>query len=158
MEPDHWEQPKISMHPWYGNSAYGKGSPLFHGNAAWEHQMATILIIDDSWLTRRGLNTILTGTGHEVVEAENGIDGITAIENKKIDCVLLDLLMPEMDGFEVLRILKSKNNTIPVVVLTADIQNTVKEKCLALGAFDFINKPPSQDDILEILARAIQTG
>ena len=118
--------------------------------------MSTILIIDDSWLTRRGLGAILTAAGHEVFEAENGLEGIASIQEKKPDCVFLDLLMPEMDGLEVLGILKETNSTIPVIVLSADIQDTAREKCLALGAFDFINKPPRQDDILEILARAIQ--
>lgn len=86
--------------------------------------MPKILLIDDSWLTRRGLGNILSSEGHEILEAENGELGIaSAIENTP-DCIFLDLLMPEIDGFEVLKTLRGKNIQIPIIVFTADIQDT----------------------------------
>ncbi|CCK81398.1 response regulator [Desulfobacula toluolica] len=118
--------------------------------------MAKILLIDDSWLTRRGLSGMISSSGHEIVEAENGMDGIKKIQDECPDCIFLDLLMPEMDGYEVLEILKEKNIKIPVIVCSADIQNTAKSKCLKLGAFDFLNKPPMVEEVLQVLEKALQ--
>ncbi len=77
--------------------------------------MAKILLIDDSWLTRRGLNTMISARDHEVIEAENGSQGIQKIQDDQPDCVLLDLLMPEMDGYEVLESLRYMIISVPVI-------------------------------------------
>ena len=61
--------------------------------------MATILIVDDSWLTRRGARRIITEQGYGVIEAENGFIALKEIETSEIDCIVLDLLMPEMERF-----------------------------------------------------------
>jgi len=65
--------------------------------------MAKILIVDDSWLTRRGLGSIMGRSGYEVIEAENGEDGIETILSAVPDCDILDLLIPGMTGFDVLQ-------------------------------------------------------
>ncbi len=113
--------------------------------------MAKILLIDDSWLTRRGLLGMITGAQHTVVEAENGSQGLEMILSQCPDCVILDLLMPEMDGYQVLEVLKEKGNTIPVVVCSADIQDTARKKCMDLGAAGFLNKPPKPEEILGLI-------
>ncbi len=118
--------------------------------------MAKILLIDDSWLTRRGLSGMIGFCGHEIIEAVNGMDGVKKIQDECPDCIFLDLLMPEMDGYEVLEILKAKNIKIPVVVCSADIQNTAKTKCTELGAFSFLNKPPMKEEVLQELEKALQ--
>ncbi|MBF0302211.1 MAG: response regulator [Desulfamplus sp.] len=116
--------------------------------------MATILIIDDSWLTRRGVKRILSSQGYIVNEAENGLQGMKLILAKEIpvDAIILDLLMPEMSGTEFLEKLNENNIKIPVIVLTADIQHTVKSKCIELGAKGFINKPPDPEHLLNIVS------
>ncbi|MCB0334954.1 MAG: response regulator, partial [Bdellovibrionales bacterium] len=72
--------------------------------------------------------------------------------------ILLDLLMPQMDGFGVLETLKAKGNTVPVIVLTADIQETQKLRCLDLGASEFLNKPPKPNQILDAIAQQISNS
>ena len=118
--------------------------------------MAKILLIDDSWLTRKGLSGMISSSGHEIIEAENGMDGVKKIQDERPDCIFLDLLMPKMDGYEVLEILKEKNIKIPVVVCSADIQDTVKNKCMESGAFSFLNKPPMPEEVLHILKKTLQ--
>lgn len=115
--------------------------------------MPNILIIDDSWLTRRGVKRILATQDYEVSEAENGLQAIEQILSNKppLDAIILDLLMPVMSGTELLEKLKEHNIKIPVIVLTADIQKTVKDKCIELGAIGFMNKPPDPEQLIGCL-------
>ena len=103
--------------------------------------MPSVLIADDSRTVRKSLASKLQTEGYSVSEAKDGFKAIEMIEAHEPDCVILDLLMPGMSGMEVLEKLKDENIKIPVVVLSADIQNTTREKCMELGAVDFINKP-----------------
>jgi len=109
--------------------------------------MAKILVIDDSWLTRRGIIGILQEDGYELIEASNGKDGLEMVEEYRPDCILLDLLMPELNGFGVLKKLEEKNSRTPVIMLSAGIQDTVRAKAFKMGAFELLNKPP-QPEIL----------
>jgi CheY-like chemotaxis protein len=114
-----------------------------------------VLITDDSQLTRRILRAILEAAGHEVMEASNGSLALESIVQDAPDCILLDLLMPGMDGFEVLGTLNEQGNDIPVIVLTADIQETARKKCIRMGAFDFLNKPPNDDELNAAVEKAL---
>jgi len=102
-----------------------------------------ILIVDDELLNRDLLHSFLTSLGYTTLEAENGKKAIENIIQEKPDIILLDLNMPEMDGFEVLKIIKANPNTrmIPIVIITGlkDEQNHLK--ALELGADDFLIKP-----------------
>ncbi len=113
--------------------------------------MAQILLIDDSWLSRKGLAGMLKPVGHEVLQADGGKAGLKMIQENSIDCVFLDLLMPEMEGYGVLESLKAQGADIPVFIITADIQDTVRVKCLDLGAAGLLNKPPLKEEILRIV-------
>jgi len=117
--------------------------------------MSRVLITDDSQLTRRILRAILEAAGHEVMEASNGDVALELIAQDAPDCVLLDLLMPGMDGFEVLSTLNERGIDIPVIVLTADIQETARKKCIRMGAVDFLNKPPNDDELKAAMEKAL---
>jgi len=113
--------------------------------------MADILVTDDSSFLRRRTCSILKAAGHHITEATDGIECLQQIKDNKPDIVFLDLIMPNMDGIAVLKTLKQQAHPIPVIVLTADIQETVRNECLALGAVAFINKPPREETVLQIL-------
>ena len=117
--------------------------------------MALILIVDDSQFQRTTISSILKKSGHEVIPAKGGVEGIGLAVEKKPDLIVLDLLMPEFDGFEVLKELKRKSVDIPVLVATADIQETSREMCRDLGAADFINKPINQDKLITAINRIL---
>lgn len=104
--------------------------------------MDKILIIDDSTLARRVLEDILKDT-YEVITAVNGEEGITLAVEKRPDLILLDIEMPDMDGFEVLEHLKGRHETeyIPVIFLTGLIEPEYEERGFLCGAVDYIIKP-----------------
>jgi CheY-like chemotaxis protein len=120
--------------------------------------MATILIVDDSWLTRRFVTSALSTEGYELLEADSGEDALAIVEKSKIDCLLLDLLMPGLDGYQVMKELQQKKAGIPVIVLTADIQKTTHSKCIELGAFKILVKPSEAEDLQQAVADALQHG
>jgi len=117
--------------------------------------MARILVTDDSNFIRRRTCAILKDAGHDIIEANNGNTCLAAVAEHAPDALFLDLLMPEMDGFEVLQTLQDAACHLPVIVLTADVQDSVKKDCLKLGADGFLNKPPKTDEVLAALAVAL---
>jgi len=110
-----------------------------------------VLVADDSRTSRALLCSIVEKEGFSTVQAENGIDAIKIVAEHTADFLILDLLMPEMDGFEVLKDLNEKNISIPTIVLTADIQDEVREECFELGARGFVNKPFSESELCETI-------
>ena len=117
--------------------------------------MARILLIDDSKFQRKYMSRMLCDLGHEVSEAENGATGLQMIETVKPEMIISDLLMPVLDGLGLLRGLKKGNFSIPVVVVTADIQETTKQECLELGAKVFLNKPVNSVNLEAALSRVL---
>ena len=109
--------------------------------------MARILIVEDAKLTRRMLSKILRQEGHEVLEASGGLQGLELAMIHSPDCIFLDLLMPDLDGLEFLQILRDECLKIPVVVITADIQETTREECLKLGAVAVMRKVLKPDTL-----------
>lgn len=117
--------------------------------------MARILVADDSWFQRKQIIKFLTADGHETIEAENGKDTLKKALFDKPDCVLLDLLMPEMNGIEVLEFLKKEKLEVPVVVFSADIQDSTRRMCFELGVAEFLNKPINEEELRGAIDRAL---
>lgn len=109
--------------------------------------MSTVLIVDDSSWQRNVLSALVKEEGYEAQTATNGKEGLDLLLAESPDCVLLDMLMPEMDGIQVLEALKTRGITIPVAVISADIQEWKKERCLELGAQFFLKKPFKKDEL-----------
>ncbi len=120
--------------------------------------MARILIIDDSSYMRRMIRSILSTDGYEIFEAEDGLKGMQATKSNAPDCILVDLIMPGVDGLKVLNALHEEGSNVPVIVLTADIQESVRAQCLALGATAFINKPPKEDVLRDTVKNILALG
>jgi CheY-like chemotaxis protein len=109
--------------------------------------MSLILIIDDSSYMRSRIRGALNAEGYDILEAENGYKGLQMIREHSPNCIILDLILPEVNGLKILKALYDQKTEIPVVVVTADIQESVREQCLELGAKAFINKPPKEDEL-----------
>ncbi len=120
--------------------------------------MSKVLIVDDSAFTRSMLKKLVIEMGHNAVEATNGREGLDAIAIEEPDVVITDLLMPEMDGIGLLEAVKEKKIDVPVVVLSANIQDTVREQCLGLGATEFFNKPPNKEKLQKYIEECLVKG
>lgn len=111
--------------------------------------MALILVIEDSEYQRKLIKKVLEKMNYEIAEAANGREGLKMLEWLQPDCILLDLVMPEVNGWEVLQTLKDREILIPVVVFTADIQDISRQKCEQLGVKAYVNKPIAKKALLE---------
>ena len=112
--------------------------------------MIRILLIEDNHDLAFGLRNNLEIEGYEVDTAEDGMDGLKTFAKMNPDLVILDLMLPEMDGFRVLRSLRQDGHATPVLLLTAKGEEADKVRGLRMGADDYVTKPFG---LLELLAR-----
>ena len=105
--------------------------------------MKTVLIIDDENYINRLVQFNLVADGYNVITATNGREGLELIKKNRPDLVILDIAMPEFDGFAVLEKMRADNSlrSIPVLVLTAKVMEEVEKRAINLGAAGFITKP-----------------
>jgi DNA-binding response OmpR family regulator len=108
-----------------------------------------ILVVDDNPDIRTMLKTYLTSEGFQIVTAENGQKALFVAREEKPDCIVLDMMMPEMGGSDFIRIYTAESD-IPILVLTAKVEETDKVLGLELGADDYMTKPFS---LRELTAR-----
>jgi two-component system KDP operon response regulator KdpE len=106
-----------------------------------------VLIVDDEPQIRRALRTALEGHGYQVVVAEDATTALAAVSSWSPDVVVLDLVMPTVDGFEVLRQTRTWSN-VPIIVLSARGQEQDKVRALDLGADDYLTKPFGMAELL----------
>ncbi len=117
--------------------------------------MAIILLIDDSGYSRILTGKLLRLWGHELIEAENGLQGLKILASTPPDCVIADMLMPEMDGHKFLIALRAMKSEVPVIILTADTQEKTRELCLELGALDVLHKPAAPESLFKAVETAL---
>ena len=110
-----------------------------------------IFVIEDEKPMARALELKLTRAGYEAASANDGESGLAYLEKNKVDLILLDLIMPKMDGFAVLEHLHKKGNKTPVIVLSNLSQEDDQKRCASLGAKDFCIK--SNTGIAELVER-----
>jgi CheY-like chemotaxis protein len=105
--------------------------------------MSKVLVVDDDVVNRLILKGMLLKSGHDVIEAENGAIAVELFQKESPQLVLMDIMMPVMDGFEATKIIKesSKGRFVPVIVLTAMNDGDELVKCVNSGADDFLTKP-----------------
>lgn len=112
--------------------------------------MARILVVEDNADLAFGLSTILEFEGHEIQVAKDGETGLAQARNPEVQLIILDLMLPEMGGYEVLRKLRMEGVRTPVLILTARSQESDVVMGFDLGADDYVTKPFST---LELVAR-----
>jgi len=116
-----------------------------------------ILVIDDEPLIVKLLKHNLEKVGYSVLSAGNGREGLEVLEEEPVDVVLLDIMMPEMDGMEVLRRLKAAERPLMVIMLTAKATIDTAVACMKEGAHDFLSKPFDMDRLQITIRNALQT-
>ncbi len=119
-----------------------------------------IVVVDDDIINLKVARDMLHESGLKVSAAKSGKDFLRFMNNNRPDLVLLDIRMPEMDGFEVYERLRAFEQEadiphIPVIFLTAMDDASVKARCLEMGAADFVRKPFQRDDLLQRIEHVI---
>ncbi|MRN54678.1 response regulator transcription factor [Paenibacillus monticola] len=112
--------------------------------------MAKILIADDDALIRELITLFLRKEGFEILEASDGAEALAIVENSQVDLVILDIMMPQLDGWELCREIRSVDSNIPLLMVTAKGESGHKVKGFELGTDDYLTKP---FDPLELVMR-----
>lgn len=122
--------------------------------------MAKILVVDDAKNILLVLKMSLEKAGYEVVTAKDGISALKKAQKLDPDLILLDILIPKMNGFLVFEALKDETSTIdiPVIFISAKAEEKDLEKAKNMGAEDFLIKPIKQDQLLETVDKYLQGG
>jgi hypothetical protein len=113
-----------------------------------------VLIVDDDVRNIFALTSLLEGYQMQVLYAENGKDGISVLENNPdINIILMDIMMPEMDGYETTQLIRTNQQfkSLPIIALTAKAMQGDREKCIQAGASDYITKPVDTEQLISLL-------
>lgn len=119
--------------------------------------MARVLIVDDSPTETYQLTAMLEKNGHEVLTAENGADGVALARQEKPDLVLMDIVMPGLNGFQATRQLTKDPETenIPVIIVTTKDQETDRVWGKRQGATDYLTKPIEEGILMNVMSKAL---
>ena len=110
--------------------------------------MFHILMVDDDKNTRLYFRALLEGAGYTVSSASNGAEALEVLERELVDLVVLDVMMPEMDGYEFTRALRESDNDLPVLMVSAKQLPADKRLGFAAGTDDYITKPVDEEEML----------
>jgi len=110
--------------------------------------MFNILIADDDKNTRRLFQAVLEKAGYSVFMAENGQEAMQIIDEEHIDLVVLDIMMPKMDGYEFTKLLREGNESLPVLMVSEKHMREDKKKGFLVGTDDYMTKPVDEEEML----------
>ena len=115
-----------------------------------------VLVIDDEEVMRDVLQTLLQRAGYAVQTANGGAEGLTLARRHPFDAVIVDVMMPDIDGLQVLEALRQEDDALPVLVITAYASMDTAVRAMQRGAFDYITKPFKHEEVLTVLGNAIE--
>lgn len=110
--------------------------------------MFRILVVEDDRGARRLMEDVLADAGYEPIPAANGLDALEVLEHKHVDLMILDVMMPKMDGFSLLGQIRESGYDFPVLIVTAKQALSDKKQGLRLGADDYMVKPADEEELL----------
>ncbi len=110
--------------------------------------MFHILVVDDNKHTRLLMRTVLEQAHYTVSTAENGVDALAVMDREHIDLVVLDVMMPTMDGYEFTKTIRRSNNTLPILMVSAKHMPADKRQGFLVGTDDYMTKPVDEEEML----------
>jgi DNA-binding NtrC family response regulator len=113
-----------------------------------------VLVVDDDGSLLAALGALLRSAGHEVVLAHSGREALALLRG--IEAVVTDYAMPEMNGVELIQALRQRDETLPAVLLTAHVSETVEARAVKAGAYQYVTKPIDSDNLLLVVERALE--
>ncbi len=117
--------------------------------------MAKIMVVDDATFMRMKASKLLSANGFDVIEASTGAEAVENYKAEKPDAVLLDITMPDMDGLQALKEIKSYDANAKVTMVTAMGQQSIVMEALKSGAMDFVVKPFDPDRVLAAVQKMV---
>jgi FixJ family two-component response regulator len=122
-----------------------------------EKNASLVCVVDDDESMREALESLLKSVGFRAAIFASAKEFLNAIENDVPDCLILDVLMPEMNGLELQKKLNEESIRIPIVFISAHGEAGEKEQAISAGAIDFLYKPFSEDSLLGAVGAAIKS-
>ena len=110
-----------------------------------------ILIIDDDARNIFALVAVLKSQGFSIVTAGSAAEGLDILGKEKVSVVLLDMMMPEIDGYQAIGLIRELGENIPIIAVTAQAMVGDRERCLAAGANAYVSKPVDVDELMALL-------
>ena len=110
--------------------------------------MFQILVVDDDKNTRKLLQAVLEQDGYRVFTAENGEVALSVLDDQHVDLVVLDIMMPKMDGYEFTKTLRESNNNLPILMVSAKQLPSDKKQGFLAGTDDYMTKPIDEEEML----------
>jgi hypothetical protein len=118
-----------------------------------------VLVVEDNMLNQRLMQVLLSACGHRVALARNGVEAVAETAARKFDLVLMDMQMPEMDGYEASTRIRAREvatgGHVPIIAMTAHALAGDRDKCIEAGADDYVSKPIDRATLLEAIARTV---
>ena len=134
----------------------GRTRPVAAAKPIVKAAVKRVLIAEDNPVNQRVAETMLVGSGYEVIIANNGHEALEALERQNFDLVLMDVQMPELDGLEATRRIRSLEkpwSNIPIIAMTAHAMSGDREKCLEAGMNFYLSKPFRKQQLLDVVER-----
>ena len=110
--------------------------------------MFNIMIVEDDANQRKLMGTVLEQYGYNVIQACDGIDALDQLDKKHIDLIILDIMMPRMDGFEFTETIRQSGSNIPILMVTAKTSPVDKRKGFIIGTDDYMTKPVDEEEMV----------
>ena len=118
--------------------------------------MFNILVVEDDFNTRRLMCAVLERRGYSPIPASDGLEALEVMEKKHIDLVVLDVMMPRMDGFEFTKVLREGGSTLPILMVTAKETPADKHRGFIIGTDDYMTKPVDEEEMLLRIAALLR--
>ena len=118
--------------------------------------MFQILVVEDDKNVRRLMTTVLTRYGYEPIPACDGVEALEIMDRKHVDLIILDVMMPRMDGYEFTHTLRSAGSTIPILMVTARETQADKKRGFIIGADDYMIKPVDEEEMILRIAALLR--
>lgn len=118
--------------------------------------MFQILVVEDDKNTRRLMSAVLTRYGYEPILAGDGVEALEIMDHKHVDLIILDVMMPRMDGYEFTNTLRMAGNNIPILMVTARETQNDKKRGFIVGADDYMVKPVDEEEMILRIAALLR--
>jgi hypothetical protein len=112
-----------------------------------------VLVAEDNYINQRLMEKIFISKGWECVLVDDGRRVVEEVKNSNFDVVLMDISMPEMDGYEATRAIREFNKVVPIIAITANAISGFREKCIISGMNDYIAKPFRKDELFAVIEK-----